>query len=243
MNEKMNNEPAAWRPWWRWLVSGLLAFHVAAVFMGPLAFSTRMPGGTSSEFARLIMPVFRPYIEAAYLDHGYAFFAPNPGPSHLIGYKVEFADERPAAEGTFPDLARHRPRLLYHRHFMLSEHLHSSYAPPAIEKLSIPVPRPLDAFEQGEWNEYVGKQDAELQDRWKRDREGYEARWNSFERHLLHAYGGDSVSMWRIEHRLPEPELVRVLKFRLDDESLYRRLTKDDTGERPPTQDESGERR
>ena len=36
--------------------------------------------------------VFRPYLEAAYLDHGYAFFAPDPGPSHLVRYELEFDD-------------------------------------------------------------------------------------------------------------------------------------------------------
>lgn len=198
--------------------------------MGPFAFSTRTPSGTSSDLAEWMMPVFRPYAQAAYLDHGYAFFAPDPGPSHLIKYKVDFEDGRPSVEGTFPNLKEQRPRLLYHRHFMLSEQLHSSFLPATFENSSPPEPRRLEGLEQVEWKEFVAKQNAERKTNWERERKAYDARWNSFERHLLHLHGGDSVSMVRIQHRPPDPLLVQKLKFRLDDESLYRTLTKDDTG-------------
>jgi hypothetical protein len=63
---------------------------------------------------------FGPYLDATYLNHGYHFFAPDPGPAALIRYTGERADGTPF-EGTFPTLDEQWPRLLYHRHFMLTE--------------------------------------------------------------------------------------------------------------------------
>ena len=71
---------------------------------------------------------YRPYLDAFYLNHGYHFFAPEPGPSHLIRYEMILADGAKKT-GFFPNKAEHCPRLLYHRHFMLSEHL-SQFAEP-----------------------------------------------------------------------------------------------------------------
>lgn len=200
--------------------------------MGPFAFCTRSQEGTSSFLADWLMPVFRPYSEAAYLDHGYQFFAPNPGPSHLVKYKVDFDDGRPSIEGIFPDLKTERPRLLYHRHFMLSEHLHASFQPASFESGRETIPRGLDDLQQAQWKQDDERRNWERKAAWERDRGFYDACWNSYERHLKHIYDGDSVSMVRIEHRPPNPFEVQNLKFRLDDERLYRPLTKDDTGER-----------
>ena len=55
------------------------------------------------------------------MRHGYRFFAPDPGPSHLILYEVSLENGE-TASGRFPDQNVHRPRLLYHRFFMISEH-------------------------------------------------------------------------------------------------------------------------
>ena len=62
------------------------------------------------------------YLDVAYLNHGYGFFAPDPGPSHLIHYTIEF-DSGETLTGTFPDREAYWPRLRYHRHFMLAEQL------------------------------------------------------------------------------------------------------------------------
>jgi len=66
----------------------------------------------------------QPYLQAAGLANGYRFFAPNPGPSHLVRYEVLLADGT-KIEGRFPNHQEHQPRLLYHRYFMLSEFLNS----------------------------------------------------------------------------------------------------------------------
>jgi hypothetical protein len=230
-NQSQSNtiDDPPWRPWWRWLISGLLAFHVAAVFLPPFAFSTRTRYGTS-DLAEWIIPVFRPYVEAAYLDHGYAFFAPNPDASHLVNYKVDYDDGRPSVEGTFPDLATERPRLLYHRHFMLSEHLQSSALSASIASGPEPEPRELDDVQLSAWKQDYVRRNREREAALARNRKLYEACWDSYERHLRHVHGGDSVSMVRIEHRPPYPFEVQILKYRLDDERLYRELEKDPLG-------------
>jgi len=99
-------------------VSVLILLHVAAVFIAPCSVSP------SSQLSRAAWFAVHPYLDAAYLNHGYHFFAPEPGPSHLIRYELERADGT-TKRGFFPDRQQHWPRLLYHRHFMLSEHLNA----------------------------------------------------------------------------------------------------------------------
>src|SRR6187455_2513655 len=87
----------------RLIASALILFHVTAVFWPPFTAATQTDNG-SSPFAEGIMAWLRPYTSFMHLDHGYAFFAPNPGPCHLVHYKVEFADGREPVEGIFPNL-------------------------------------------------------------------------------------------------------------------------------------------
>lgn len=98
--------------------SVLLLLHLAAVLVGPLAVEP------TSRLFRTAWAVVHPYLDIAYLNHGYHFFAPEPGPSHLIRYELELPDGR-RETGYFPNKEVHRPRLLYHRHFMLAEHINA----------------------------------------------------------------------------------------------------------------------
>jgi hypothetical protein len=123
----IDRPPCGLSPGWKGLISLLVALHVAAVFVGPWAMP---PHG--SELARTIAAGFAPYLQAAFLDNGYRFFAPEPGPGHLVRYEIVTRDGR-TIEGSFPDRKAHWPRLLYHRHFMLSEFLNSLSAPEAAE--------------------------------------------------------------------------------------------------------------
>lgn len=107
------------RPAVRALVSALVIFHVLAVFIGPFA----MPPG-ASELAANWASVFQPYVESLCLANGYRFFAPEPGPSHLVRYDITL-DDGTHVGGAFPDRKRHVPRLLYHRYFMLSEFINT----------------------------------------------------------------------------------------------------------------------
>ncbi len=99
----------------RWLVSLWLVFHVVAITSAPAALEP-----TSDLFAS-IHEACQPYLEALFLDHGYHFFAPEPEESNLLAFEAQRPDGSVVA-GRIPDRAT-RPRLLYHRYFMLTEHM------------------------------------------------------------------------------------------------------------------------
>src|SRR3954470_18484166 len=103
----------------RVVVSVLLALHLFAVFVGPWALPPQ-----NSELSASAARVLRPYLEALSLTNGYRFFAPEPGPSHLVRYEATL-DDGTLRTGVFPDKQEHVPRLLYHRYFMLSEFANS----------------------------------------------------------------------------------------------------------------------
>lgn len=187
------------------VVSALVAFHVAAVFMAPFRFSTTAgPGSPVSPFAQSLMSYFEPYVQALFLDHGYAFFAPDPGPSNLVRYEAHFSDGRETIVGVFPDLKRHWPRLLYHRHFMLSEQLNMQFMP-------LEPPPEIRGIPGAEAN-------------WAMDRQPYQQKWDAFVAHLKHVHGAERVVMTRVQHGLATvPEVREGMK--LDDPSLYRDLS------------------
>lgn len=104
-----------WRdPSVRRIVSILLVLHLVAIASVPLAMHPASPLCVGT------WRLFRPYLDVFYLNHGFHFFAPDPGPSHLIRFELDFEDGQ-HSEGIFPNPREHSPRLLYHRHFMLSE--------------------------------------------------------------------------------------------------------------------------
>lgn len=210
-------------PRWKAVLSVLLALHVLAVFIAPFHFASSV-GGEASPFTARIYSCLRPYIGAMFLDQGYAFFAPDPGATHSVRYRVEFDDGRPPVEGVFPDLSVHRPRLLYHRHFMLAEELFNRYAIP--EPLPEPVAPSLTASSE-QRARYRLDSDAYREQfrRWEIRRRAYEAMRESVEQHLLAAHGGSRVTITRLERRPPSREEVRELGLRLDDPSLIRELS------------------
>jgi hypothetical protein len=175
-----------------------LLLHLTAVFVSPFAFISSSSEAVSPVAAAIADPL-RPYIDFAYLNHGYAFFAPNPGPSHLVRWRLEFDDGRTPVEQTFPDVDRHWPRLLYHRHFMLAEQLNSDFVPP----------QPPDTDDEGQ---LAG---------WRRRRAVYAAKWRSYENQLRTRYAADRVTLTRVEHELPSWEEVQLGRRRLDAEDSY----------------------
>ncbi len=187
----------------RTIISVLLVFHLTAIFVPPFFFETTS-GGESSPFARQLLALFQQYVDAAFLNHGYAFFAPDPGPSHLVRYRLEFDDGRPPVEQTFPDISRHWPRLLYHRHFMLAEQLHSDFVPPE------PPP---------------GLDPEQLRN-WQRGRDRYVAKWESYKNHLTAKYGAARVELVRIEHLLPPP-IIPPGGINLHDPNSFIELSED----------------
>jgi len=102
-------------------VLALLMLYLSIVVLAPLTNPTGALQLTTP-IAEAVSPVH----EALYLDHGYRFFAPNPGPSHIVVYEIETA-EGEQINGHFPDRDNTSPRLLYHRLFMLSESVFRQY--------------------------------------------------------------------------------------------------------------------
>lgn len=200
---------------WRWLASIVILLHLGAVFTPPFRFASRSPQGEPSPLAESAYRALQPYINAAYLDHGYFYFAPNPGPSHLVRYEVDQGEGREPLTGVFPYLDPKRPRILgtqqprviYHRHFMLAESLHANFTPP-------------DPPENLPENEELRQ--AVLED-WKQRRQRYLALKKSYEQHLSHVHGGRPVKIVRIEHRQPTPVEYRD-GMMIDDPSTYRDL-------------------
>lgn len=129
-----------WHPAWRCLLSLLIVLHLAAVFSAPWALSTApaLPPGFDAMqppqplpppnspvwqqpvIARGMHQFFHHYLNLLYLNHGYEFFAPDPAGTHVIDYEVTQAAGEPV-KGRIPSHDLHWPRLLYHRHMMLSE--------------------------------------------------------------------------------------------------------------------------
>jgi hypothetical protein len=191
-----------WPPLARGLASGLILFHLAAVIIAAI-----VAAPPSSDLSRGVAKVFRPYVNAVDLNHGYRFFAPDPGPSHLVRYHLEFADGT-KRDGVFPNLAEEWPRLLYHRYFMLSEHLAGLFVQwqQLLESSKAPVP--------------IAMQQAALHD--SRDAERlYRAFARSFANELLRRHGAARVTLELVEHAVPPPDDVARGQS-LNDATLYR---------------------
>jgi hypothetical protein len=182
---------------WKWVISGAIFFHLWAVVAEPLRFQTRGPLGPSPATNLAYLPVGF-YAEFMYLTHGYAFFAPDPGPSHLFKAKLVRTDGS-VSERLYPNLALDRPRLMYHRHFMLAEFLNNTYRPEPVTG----TPSEKQAL--------------------ARERNLYLQVATAFRTHL--AEGGDpaNVELLRLEHRLPWIDEVQA-GLKLDDPGLYREL-------------------
>lgn len=154
----------------RVLASLAILVHLGGVILPPLA----GPPPASLLANRLIQP-WRPYVGLLFLGHGYRFFAPDPGPGHSIRWSL--VDARGTViEGTIPDAVRDRPRLLYHRRFMIPEKLSALVPPPD-------APAEIQAEARLEWLPLARAIAAEL----------------------LARHEGQSVSLELVEHYLPSP--------------------------------------
>jgi len=101
-----------------WLIMHLTAIITAPATVGP-----------SSQTSRNIWEAVSPYLQTLYLNHGFHYFAPQPGSSNLVSWTVTRKDGS-TQSGRFPNFDI-KPRLCYHRHFMLSEFLGNS--PPELQ--------------------------------------------------------------------------------------------------------------
>ncbi len=187
----------------KWLVSILLCAHLLALVMPPLAFQTRGALGDSPS-VQTLLSVVRHYAQFMYVDRGYAFFAPDPGPSHLIQAAITDASGN-TVEKMIPSLDDQWPRLLYHRHFMLAEYLNEIYQPPN-------PPEEIARLDP------VGAQ------LWAQSRARYEYVRQSVVDHLKHQNKGQRVVIRRVEHVLPGFIEMARDPIALNDPRLYRVL-------------------
>jgi hypothetical protein len=191
------------------LATLLLTIHLAAVVIAP--WSSPQPAPLLAEkAARMISP----YLQAAYLNHGYRFFAPDPGPSHLVRYELTRADGS-MERGRLPDPVQHWPRLLYHRYFMISESLFQTLS--NVEEL------PPDVVVSADERAANARRNTHFRQLAAHVTQG-------LARQLLRQAGGASVKLFLVEHRIPFPQDVQQGK-RLDSADLYADLA--DLGEFP----------
>lgn len=186
-NSVASNRALPWSPWLRGLVSLAIVYHLAAVIIAPMS----IPPSIHGDYFR---PWLAPYMAVTFLDHGYKFFAPDPGPSHLVRYELEF-DDGHRDEGVFPSRDTHWPRLYYHRHFMLSEFINTFQPGPDFNPNLEWEKQPLSPAERTFAQSYAA--------------------------HLLAKTGAARVRLYLRRHLLPSPMDVLDGK-RLDDPSFYR---------------------
>ena len=183
----------------------LFLIHFLGVLSEPLRFFSRSDVRTGPEFAWLDQ-MMGPYSQCLYINHGYFFFAPNPGPGHLIqcsfsstpGAKTQI--ENPKQKLLLPDRNEHWPRLLYHRYFMLAEFYTNRFAPQQVsEEL---------------------KKDVEFMQRWSFDKELYDQIQRSMIASLKHSRHQDWVELRRLERLLPDSQQVLREGWSLNDARL-----------------------
>ncbi len=184
----------------RYLLSLLIVAHLLAVAAPPLSFQA-VSGIGSSPSVATVMRWVEPYSQFCYLDRGYAFFAPDPGPSHLFQAAITAGDGT-VVEEMYPDLQNQWPRLLYHRHFMLAEYLAEIYQPPG------PPPE-------------LARLNPTEADVWTRARARYERVRMSIAGHLEHVHPGQQVAIRRIEHLIPTIAEFQAAPVPLNDQRLY----------------------
>ena len=119
--EAESQSPTPWPLPIRIAVFTLLMLYLSIVVLAPLT----NPSG-AGQLTVPVAEVVAPVHQALYLNHGYRFFAPDPGPSHVLVYEIETADGK-KIKGHFPDRENTSPRLLYHRWFMLSESMYREF--------------------------------------------------------------------------------------------------------------------
>jgi len=176
-NTTLANAPASqacsWKPATRGLASLALVTYLAAVVIPPLA----GPPPASELAAALIQP-FRPLVGGLHLGHGYRFFAPDPGPGHSLRWTMLLRDGS-TLTGTIPDRLADRPRLLYHRRFMIPEKIAALVPPPD-------APEEVRRDAKREWQPLI----------------------KGVAGQLLQRHGGTRVEVQMVEHYLPTPEEV-----------------------------------
>ena len=199
----------------------LLMLYLSIVVLAPMTNPTGAPQLTTP-IAQKVAPVH----QALYLNHGYRFFAPNPGPSDIVVYEIETADGG-QIKGRFPDRDNTSPRLLYHRWFMLSGSVFRQYANLSLDVFGEEQLRKVDEriaalANQGEMEQ--SKALANDRDQRLADWERFDGLMLNLARNLVAKFGESaepikSIRMWIYRRAQPAPE-QSIAGLKLTDESL-----------------------
>jgi hypothetical protein len=103
--------------WLRVALSLLVVWHFTAVFLAALS----MPVTSQLVYSISQDGLMQWYLDALYMNQQHSFFAPDVGPGNIIRYELFDQAGQLIDKGELPDRKEHRPRLRYHRHFMLAD--------------------------------------------------------------------------------------------------------------------------
>ena len=206
-------ESLPWSPRVRGIVSIFLAFHVAAVFVAP--WSMPQPASGLSE---TVAAGLEPYLLALSLNNGYRFFAPNPGPSHVVHYRVHLRDGS-VREGRFPNLEEHQPRQLYHRYFMIAE---------TVDRATAGLfPQPMPPSESPNFHQMSQAEleiaRAEFQTAGRRHNEVKKELLQPIAGRLMIEHDADAVELWCLQHEIPTREEFLAGAVLTDERSYLQR--------------------
>lgn len=209
-----------WTPWVRGVATAAIVLHLLAVFTSP--WSGPPP---SSQVSQAVAGLFRPYQRALFLNHGYRFFAPNPGPGQLVRYTITLPDGE-QVHGQIPDRNEQWPRLYYHRHLILAGYTHSAGRVLPREAFETNVVANLrqtaEALrQQGHMAEaaLVEQELRAAREAHRRDTQRAQALVEGIARELLTRHGGERIQLETTERRIPFVGAVRTGR-RVDDDDL-----------------------
>lgn len=210
----------AWSPLKRGLISLWLSLHLLAIVAAPLAGPP-----PSSELSRGFAANLEWYIRPMFLGHGYRFFAPNPGPSHLVRYETVMPDGT-TSEGMFPDLDEQWPRLLYHRMFMMSETVNNIANVASEEDFNAGMEagrEEVRALREAGHRLQADRIEADLslqQAEYERAVETRDVLLEAIARRIAIEHGASEVRLYSVEHLIPTPLDVE-LGMDLNDPDLW----------------------
>ncbi len=194
----------------RFWVSIFLIFHLFCVALAPLAVVEPRPG-----LAVALQGWLRPYSESLYLIHGYRFFAPEPGPSHILHYEIT-RNSGETLVGHFPDRNQHWPRLLYHRWFMLSEtvfqHVSATLNITELDRWQQEVQQQIEALQESD-PRAANRLQADLRrelsehERMSQIRDQLVIRIG---KNLLRKFQGETVDLKLVTRVIPRPQDVEI---------------------------------
>ena len=212
----------SWPAWKRSVASAIILAYLFVLIIGPLS-NPIASQHLTAPIASAISPLHR----GLFMGHGYRFFAPNPGDSHLVQYKITRSDGT-QVQGNFPDRNTLWPRLLYHRWFMLSETIFAEHAqtpsPNEFNKLNEEKRARVELLKKGGRlelaNEIEGKRVLEEAE-YKKTIQRIKALVRATGEFLLKRHDGEEIELSVVTRTIPFPAEVRQ-GADLDDEVFLR---------------------